>query len=130
MSVKQSLLIGASMLTLSLCGPAGAAETQGPYVRIAELEVDPVQLERFKAATIEVGEASVRLEPRCLVLYAVSEKQNPGRITVFEIYRDAEAYQAHVQTPHFKKFRAVTDTMVKSRKLIDTVPISLAAKAK
>ena len=73
---------------------------------------------------------SVRVEPGCLVLYAVSEKENPSRVRVFEIYRDVDAYNAHIQTPHFKKFLAMTDNMVKSRKLIDTVPISLAAKAK
>ena len=61
------------------------------------------------------------------MLYAVSEKENPGRVIVFEIYRDEDAYKTHVQTPHFKKFRATTDNMVKSRKLIDTVPLSLAA---
>jgi len=54
----------------------------------------------------------------------------PGRVRVFEIYRDADAYKAHIQTPHFKKFRATTDNMRTSRKLVDTVPISLAAKAK
>ena len=130
MEVKQFLIMGASVLTLSVCRPVLADETQGPYVRIAELEVDSPQLEGFKAATKEVGETSVRVEPGCLVLYAVSEKENPGRVRVFEIYRDVDAYNAHIQTPHFKKFLAMTDNMVKSRKLIDTVPISLAAKAK
>ena len=96
----------------------------------SELEVDPPQLESFKAATKEVGEISVREKAGCLVLYAVSEKENPGYVRVFEIYRDADAYKARIQTAHFEKFRATTDNMVKSRKLIDTVPISLAAKAK
>ena len=73
---------------------------------------------------------SVRVEPGCLVRYVVSEKENPGRVRVFEIYRDADAYKAHIQTPHFKKFLTTTDNMVKSRKLIDTMPISLAAKVK
>jgi quinol monooxygenase YgiN len=99
-------------------------------VRIAELEVDPAQLESFKAASKEVGEISVRVEPGCLVLYAVSERDTPARVTVFEIYRDADAYKTHTQTPHFKKFRSTTDDMVRSRKLIDTIPISLAAKGK
>jgi quinol monooxygenase YgiN len=130
MSIRQLLLLGASVLTSSLSGRALAAETQVPYVRIAELEVDPAQLESFKAAAKEVGETSVRVEPGCLVLYAVSEKESPARVTVFEIYRDEEAYKTHVQTAHFKRFRATTDKMVKSRKLIDTVPISLAAKVK
>ena len=75
MDVKQFLIMGASVLILSLCGHVLADETQGPYVRIAELEVDPPQLEGFKAATKEVGETSVRVEPGCLVLYAVSEKE-------------------------------------------------------
>ena len=97
-------------------------------MRIADLEVDPAQIESFKAATKAVGETSVREEPGCLVLYAVSEKENPSRVIVFEMYRDEDAYKTHVQTAHFKKFRATTDNMVKSRKLIDTVPISLAAK--
>ena len=127
MNIKQ-LLIGASMLMSFLCGRALAADITGPYVRIAELEVNPAQLESFKAAAKEVGETSVREEPGCLALYAVSEKENPGRIIVFEIYRDEVAYKTHVQTPHFKKFRATTDNMVQSRKLIDTTPISLAAK--
>lgn len=128
--MKQFLIIGASVLALSACGRVFADETQAPYVRLAELEVDPAQLESFKAAIKEVGKTSVRVEPGCLVLYAVSENENPGRVTVFEIYRDADAYKAHIQTPHFKKFRATTDDMVRSRKLSDTVPISLAAKAK
>lgn len=130
MNVKQFLIICASVLTSSLGGRSLAEEKQGQYVRIAELEVDPAQLESFKAATKEVTETSVRVEPGCLVLYAVSEKENSARIRVFEIYRDEEAYKTHLQTAHFKKFRATTDAMVKSRKLIDTVPISLAAKAK
>lgn len=128
MNIKQFVVIGASVLTSLLCGRALAADTQGLYVRIAELEVDPVQLESFKAATKELGETSVRVEPGTLVLYAVSEKENPGSVRVFEIYRDVDAYKEHTQTPHFKKFRATTDNMVKSRKLIDMVPISLAAK--
>ena len=38
------------------------------------------QLESFKAATKEVGQTTVREEPGCLVLYAVSEKENPARV--------------------------------------------------
>ena len=47
---------------------------------------------------------------------------------VFEVYRDASAYQAHLQTPHFKKFRDTTNAMVTSRKLMDATPVSLATK--
>ena len=111
-----------------VCGVAMGAESQDRYVRIAELEIDPARSDAFAAAIREVGQASVRSEDGCLVLYAVAEKLVPGRVRVFEIYRDPAAYQAHLQTPHFKKFRATTDGMVKSRTLIDATPLSLASK--
>jgi quinol monooxygenase YgiN len=60
----------------------------------------------------------------------VAEKADPSRVRVFEMHRDADAYQAHLRTEHFKKFRAATADMVKSRRLIDMIPLSLAAKAK
>ncbi len=116
------------MVLSCICGIAMAEESPSRYVRIAELEIDPGRVDAFAAATREVGQASVRSEDGCLVLYAVAEKDNPGRVRVFEIYRDPAAYQAHLQTSHFKKFRAATDDMVKSRKLIDATPISLATK--
>lgn len=130
MDAKQFLIFGASVLTLFLCGPALAEETQGQYVRLAELEIDPAQLESFKSAIKEGIETAVRLEPGVLVLYAVSESDYPTHIRVFEVYTDANAYRAHLETPHFKKFRATTDKMVKSRKLVDAIPILLGAKAK
>jgi quinol monooxygenase YgiN len=102
--------------------------TSTRYVRIAELEIDPAQRDAFASAIAEEIEAAVRVEPGVLALYAVSEKDDPGRVRVFEIYADEQAYKTHLETPHFLKFRAVTGNMVRSRKLIDAVPIALAAK--
>ncbi|WOH47259.1 putative quinol monooxygenase [Bradyrhizobium sp. sBnM-33] len=130
MNIKQSLIVGASVLTLCLCGPALTQETQGQYVQLAELEIDPAQLESYKAAVLEQIDAAIRLEPGVLVLYAVSEKDNPANIRVFEIYRDADAYKAHLESAHFKKYKTTTEKMVKSLKLVRTVPIMLGAKAK
>ena len=98
------------------------------HIRIAELEIDPAQLENFRAAIKESVETAVRVEPGVLALYAVSEKDDPARIRVFEIYTDADAYRTHLETPHFRKFRAVTESMVKSRKLMDAVPVAMSAK--
>jgi quinol monooxygenase YgiN len=129
MNAKQFFIFGASVLTLCLCGPARAEEAQGPYVRLAELEIDPAQLESFQSAVKEGIETAVCVEPGVLALYAVAEKDNPSRVIVFEIYTDAHAYATHLETPHFKQFRATTDKMVTSRKLADAVPIVLSAKA-
>jgi len=104
-------------------------KTSTRYVRIAELEIDPAHLDAFSAAIAEQIETAVRVEPGVLALHAVCEKENPARVRVFEIYVDEDAYKIHLQAPHFLKFRAVTESMVRSRKLIDAIPLALAAKA-
>ncbi|MBX9840877.1 MAG: antibiotic biosynthesis monooxygenase [Xanthobacteraceae bacterium] len=117
------------MLTIAaFARPAPAQETPGGFVRIAELDIDAAQLDAFKAAIRESIETAVRVEPGVLALYAISDKHNPARITVFEIYADAEAYRTHLETPHFRQFRDTTDRMVRSRKLSDAVPLALGAK--
>jgi quinol monooxygenase YgiN len=127
---KQLIVLGASVIASSLGGRAIADGAHDPYVRVAEIEVDPVQLEVYKAAAKEIIEDSVRLEPGVLALYSVSDKDNPAHVTVFEIYADKDAYKTHLETAHFKKYKAATQDMVRSLKLRDTVPIALSAKSK
>jgi quinol monooxygenase YgiN len=97
-------------------------------VRLAELEIAFEQLENYKAALREEIETSIRVEPGVLTLYAVAEKENLTRIRIFETYADEAAYRAHLETPHFKKYKTGTQAMVKSLKLIETDPILLGAK--
>ncbi|MGN8070628.1 antibiotic biosynthesis monooxygenase [Mucilaginibacter sp. SG564] len=106
------------------------AQNKDQVVRIAKLQIDPAQLENYKAALKEHAEVAVRVEPGVITLYAVAEKNNPAHITVFEIYANAEAYQAHLQTAHFKKYKSTTNDMVKSLELIDVEPIALESKTK
>jgi quinol monooxygenase YgiN len=130
MDTKQFLILGASLLASSFGGSAMAQTPKEPYVRVADIEIDPAQVEPYKAAVKEQIEAAVRLEPGVLALYSVADKENPARIFVFEMYADVEAYKAHLETAHFKKYKTATNDMVKSLKLRDTVPILLGAKSK
>jgi quinol monooxygenase YgiN len=97
-------------------------------VRIAELEINPARLEVYRAALKEEIAASIRVEPGVLILYAVSVKDHPNQIRIFETYADQAAYEAHLQTSHFKKYKSETQSMVKSLKLIETDPILLGSK--
>lgn len=132
MKTKELLILSASALTLcwfSACSRAPAKPAQGQLVRLAELEIDPAQLESYQAALREEIEASIRVEPGVLTLYAVAEKENPAHIRMFEMYADENAYKAHLETPHFKKYKTTTQQTVKLLKLIETTPILLGAKA-
>jgi quinol monooxygenase YgiN len=127
---KTAFLFGAAVLSTSPIGLAVADEVRGQFVLVAELEIDPSQAEAFKAAAKEDGENAVRVEPGCLAFSVVSDKDNPGHIRFFEVYTDADAFKAHLETPHFKKYAAATKEMVKSRKRIDSIPIALYVKGK
>ena len=101
----------------------------GPLVRIAELEIDPVRLAEYNALLAEEIEASVRLELGVLALYAVAMKGSPNLVRVFDAYADRAAYEAHLATPHFLKYKTLTADMVRSLRLIETDPIILRTKS-
>ncbi|MBY3266776.1 antibiotic biosynthesis monooxygenase [Rhizobium laguerreae] len=100
-----------------------------PVVRMAELEIDPDTLETYRALLTEEIEASVALEDGVLSLSAVSIRDNPNRIRILEVYADhQEAYEAHLRTPHFLKYKNQTAHMVTSLTLIEVDPIAMRAK--
>src|SRR6516225_11122389 len=107
MDTRQLLVLGATMLA-SLDAPTLAQGAKEPYVRVAEIEIDPAQLEPYKAAVKEQIEAAIRLEPGVLALYSVVDEEKPAHIFVFEMYADVDAYKAHLETAHFKKYKATT----------------------
>lgn len=100
-----------------------AAQQEGQIVRLARLVIDPAQLETYKLLLKEGIETALREEPGVLTLYAVSEKEAPTHFTILEIYANAEAYQSHIKTPHFQKYKTGTAQMVQSLELIDAVPL-------
>lgn len=97
-------------------------------VRLAELEIDPAQLDAYKAYLKEEIEASIHVEPGVLTLYAVSVKGQPNQIRLFEMYASPAAYQSHLQSEHFKTYKTATTSMVKSLRLIETDPLVLGTK--
>jgi quinol monooxygenase YgiN len=107
-----------------------SAQEQGQVVRLAKLVIDSAQLDSYRAALKEGIEKSVKLEPGVITLFAVSEKDQPTHFTILEIYASAAAYQSHLQTPHFLKYKNGTKEMVKSLELVNVVPVSPGMKIK
>lgn len=99
------------------------AQDNGQVVRIARLVIDAAQLDNYNALLKEGIQTSVRVEPGVLTLYAVAEKDNPTHITILEIYANEGAYQSHVKTEHFLKYKTGTKDMVKSLELVEGVPL-------
>src|SRR4051812_13273519 len=126
--IKSFLVLLVSMLALSSTGSAAADEAQTQMVRLAKLEIHSEHLEAYKTALKEEIEASIHIEPGVLALRAVSDKANPTRITIMEIYASVNAYKAHIASPHFQKYKVGTEYMVKSLELVEVDPILLGEK--
>jgi 4-carboxymuconolactone decarboxylase len=99
-------------------------------VRLAKLVIDSAQLDSYKALLKKEIETSVRVEPGVLTLYALSKKDHPTHFTILEIFADTAAYKAHLQTPHFIKYKNSTKGMVKSLELIPVNPLLPGMKIK
>ena len=126
MEIKKSSLVPFRLIVtmlIAVCSSNGFAQKKRQMVRLSKIVVDSAQLDNYRAALKEEVEASVRLEPGVLTLYAVSEKDNPTHFTILEIYADTAAYKAHIQTPHFLKYKTDTKAMVTSLELVDTVSL-------
>ncbi len=99
-------------------------------VRLSKITVDPTQIDAYNAFLKEEIEASMRLEPGVLTLYATAEKDAPYKVTILEIYADRAAYEKHLQTPHFQKYKQGTLEMVKELELVDVKPLIPGLKIK
>ena len=97
-------------------------------VRIAELMIDPDRIDTYRAILSQEIEASVRLEPGVLFLFALAVKGRRNELRIIEGYADRAAYDAHLTTPHFLDYKARTADLVTSLRLIETEPILLKAK--
>jgi len=130
MKTKQLFLTAFIFMMMLTAGHlTGFAQAQDHRkIRIAKIEVFPKYLEEYRLALAEHAKVAVKVEPGVIALQAVYEKANPAQVTVFEIYASEEAYQQHLKTAHFLKYKSGTLKMVKSLQLIEVAPIALESK--
>lgn len=88
-------------------------------IRVAALTIDSAYIDEYINILEEEAAASVAVEPGVVCIYPMFEKENPNQIKLLEIYLNQEAYEAHLKTPHFLKYKNSTLHMVESLELID-----------
>ena len=97
-------------------------------VRLSKIEVYPQYIDEYIKYAVEVGEVSLRTEPGVLTMYAVKDKENPCLVTILETYSSKNAYEKHIASAHFQKYKKGTLHMVKSLQLCDQTPLNPANK--
>lgn len=115
---------------LSLCcGTLCKAQqnTDKMLIRISEIEVYPQYLAEYLSASKDVGATSVKEEPGVICIYPMQMKRDSTQIRILEIYASPEAYQHHIKTVHFQKYKTGTLHMVKSLDLVDMYALDPAS---
>ena len=97
--------------------PSAETASKGMIVRIAEIEVYPQYLKEYLEYANEVDRLSVEREPGVICLFPMQSADDSCQIRILEIYASEEAYQSHLKTDHFQKYKTGTLHMVKSLKL-------------
>ena len=98
-------------------------EYQTMIVRLAEIEVYPQHLKEYLEFANEVDRLSVEREPGVVCLYPMQSAEDSTKIRILEIYASEEAYQQHLKTAHFQKYKQGTLHMVKDLKLPTMKPL-------
>ncbi|MGF2413904.1 putative quinol monooxygenase [Ferruginibacter sp.] len=96
-----------------------SAQSKNMMIRLSEIEIDSNYLKQYNSILQEEARASVQFEAGVIAIYPLYQKENPTQIRILEIYANREAYEAHLKTPHFQKYKTSTLKMVKFLKLVD-----------
>jgi quinol monooxygenase YgiN len=92
---------------------------------MVQVQVDPGRREEFLAAITANAEASVRDEPGCLRFDVCSVEGDDDRFVFYELYTDAEAFEAHRAARHFLAWREVANrTLISQVNTRGTVLVS------
>ncbi len=103
--------------------PTAEHAAQNMIVRIAEIEVYPQYMKEYLAFANEVDRLSIEREPGVICLYPMQSFEDSCQIRILEIYASEDAYQQHLKTDHFQKYKQGTLHMVKDLKLPTMKPL-------
>ncbi len=69
------------------------------------INVQPERVEEFTEASFGDARGSVRDELGCFRFEINQDPEVPSRFYLYEVYRDEAGFQAHLEAPHFLKWR-------------------------
>lgn len=116
-------LLPAFLILSGGVAPAAGEET-GAVFRISEVKVHFEFIDSYAEAGKAVASASVEREPGVICIVPLCSKDDPTVFRIVEIYTDQNAYTAHLQTEHFRKYKRETLHMIKSLALPDFTPVN------
>lgn len=90
------------------------------FVSICTFTVDVADLDAFVEHTLDNASASRSTEPGCLQYDVLVSRDGTPKVTLYEVWTSHDAFVAHHETPHLKRWLEVAAPLV-----TDQAPIQL-----
>ena len=84
------------------------------FVLAVQIRIKPENIDAFMKRLNENATAA-RKEPGCKQFDVLVDPADKTRVMLYEVYNDDKAFEAHQQTPHFKKYLAEAVPLLASR---------------
>ena len=75
------------------------------YALVVTIHIKPEYRQKFIEAMLDDAQGSAWKEPDCFLFNVVQDENDPNCIYLYEVYRNAQAFEHHTQTPHFIRWR-------------------------
>ena len=85
------------------------------FVVVVEFEIHPDFHDAFRDRVRRQAADSLTLEADCHQFDVTVATDDPGRVLLYEIYSDRDAFDAHLASAHFIQFDAEVSDWVKTK---------------
>lgn len=87
------------------------------FVVCVEFGLVDGKVDDFLPLMMEQAKNSLSLEPECHHFDVCRDPDGAPTVFLYEVYTNADAFQAHLQSDHFKSFDAAVAPMVASKQV-------------
>lgn len=84
------------------------------FVLTVSIRIKPENVDAFLTGAL-ANAREARKEPGCRQFEVLVDPNDRTKVLLFEVYDDERAFEAHQQTPHFKKYLAEAVPLLASR---------------
>jgi len=85
------------------------------FVVLVDWRVSPSHAAQFAGLLAEQAATSLAHEPDCITFDICQDPNDPGAFTLYEVYSDAAAFDAHLASPHMARFAAQAEPLTLSK---------------
>ena len=99
------------------------------FIQFVTINVKPGFTDQFEKA-FRINFEGTRKEPGNLRFDVLRNQDDPNRYTIYEVFRDEDAFQAHKETPHYAECVQLIDPIIvlpRPKQYMDPVMLDLQA---